>query len=56
MSESKDLDDREIELEEALDLIIGLGSGALLSCIPGRLAYFEGEGPSDRCVLYRPAV
>src|SRR5262245_62041045 len=53
LSERDDLDDRELELEDALDSIIGHGAGALLSCIPGRLAYFEGEGPGDRCVLYR---
>jgi hypothetical protein len=30
--------------------------GTLLSCIPGKLAYYEGEGPSDRCILERRAI
>ena len=56
MAESDDLDDREMPLELALDSVVASGMGALLSCIPGRLAYFEGESAGDRGVLYRPAV
>src|SRR5690349_14816252 len=36
-----DLDGREMQLGEALDAICGWGSGAFVSCIPGRLGYFE---------------
>jgi len=30
-----------------------MGNGTLLSCIPGRLGYFEGEDPGERYVLAR---
>jgi hypothetical protein len=42
-------------LGEALLQIVGAGNGTLISCTPGTLAYYEGEGPSDRCILARPA-
>jgi hypothetical protein len=32
-----------MELLAALKQIVGNGTGTVLSCIPGRLAYFEGE-------------
>jgi hypothetical protein len=47
------LDGKRLPLAEALDAVIGLGSGTLLSCVPGKLGYYEGEGPSDRCILAR---
>jgi hypothetical protein len=47
------LDGKRLPLAEALDAVIGFGSGTLLSCVPGKLGYYEGEGPSDRCVLVR---
>lgn len=55
VSYSDELDGREIPLCEAVTAIHGWGS-ALLSCIPGRLAYFEGEMPDSRCILQRTAV
>lgn len=36
-----DLDGREMPLGEALDAIIGMGNGAFVSCIPGRLGFYE---------------
>jgi hypothetical protein len=54
VSELDKVDGRMAPLEEALTAIVGMGLGALLSCIPGRLAYYEGEMPGDRCILYRP--
>ena len=53
ISESSDLDGRALPLEEALGEIIGRGMGTLVSCIPGRLAYFEGESPGERYLLER---
>jgi len=47
------LDGREMPLDEVLTRIVGCFEGTLLSCIPGKLGFFEGEGPEDRCVLRR---
>lgn len=44
ISEDSDFDGTEVELEKALSHIWGREIGTILSCIPGKLAYFEGEG------------
>jgi hypothetical protein len=36
--------------------VVGRGMGTLISCVPGQLAFFEGEGPSHRCILARAAI
>jgi hypothetical protein len=36
-------DGKDMELLTALQQIVGYGTGNVLSCIPGKLAYFEGE-------------
>jgi len=51
LSEADEMDGREIPLSEALGFILGRGIGTFLSCIPGRLAYFEDE--DGRYVLER---
>jgi len=56
VSEASALDGRRLPLRTALEEVIGYGMGTLLSCIPGKLAYYEGEGPSDRCILERRAI
>jgi len=43
VSESNELDGREMELEAAIDAVLGMGMGTIVSCIPGRLAYYEAE-------------
>ena len=53
ISIDSDLDGRTVALGEALTRIHGLGSGTLLSCVPGSLGYFEGEGIGARYVLER---
>lgn len=35
------LDGLEMPLDEALKRIVGMGSGAYISCVPGRLGFFE---------------
>jgi len=47
------LDRRLMPLEEALNQVVGGGAGSLISCIPGRLGYFEGEEPGHRYILER---
>jgi hypothetical protein len=36
------IDGRQMKLEEALE-VIGLGTGTIVSCLPGKLAFFESE-------------
>lgn len=56
VSEKRDLDGQTMPLDAALDAVVGRGMGTLLSCIPGRLGYFEGEGSGKRYVLERRAA
>ena len=50
---ASDLDGEEMELEDALSATIGYGIGTVLSCIPGKLGYFEAEDQGERYLLYR---
>jgi|SRR5450755_3508587 len=43
----------DIELLSALEQVVGYGHGAVISCIPGRLGYFEGEW-KERFILEKP--
>jgi hypothetical protein len=54
ITEHSDLDDKDVPLEEALEEIVGRGMGAILSCIPGRLAFMETE--DERFILERERV
>lgn len=54
LSESADLDGREMPLADALNAVVGRGMGTLISCLPGRLGYYEGEEPGEGYVLARP--
>jgi hypothetical protein len=51
ISENSQLDAREMNLEAALKETIGYGMGTIISCIPGKLAYFEDE--DGRYILQR---
>ena len=51
-AESDALDGRELRLGDALSAIIGRDYGAVVSCLPGTLAFYEGE--DCRFVLHRP--
>jgi hypothetical protein len=35
------VDGREMSLRDALDATIGMGEGVFVSCIPGRLGFYE---------------
>ena len=54
LSSSSSLDEQEMPLRDALDEIVGSSDGTFVSCIPGKLAYFEGEEPNERYILERP--
>jgi hypothetical protein len=47
------LDGTYCELLQALQVTVAVAAGTVICCIPGKLAYFEGEHPGDRSVLHR---
>lgn len=51
ISENRDLDGREMDLESALRQTIGCQMGTFISCIARKLAYFENE--DGRFILQR---
>jgi hypothetical protein len=53
LSSSSSLDGQEVPLYDALDDVVGSSDGTFVSCIPGKLAYFEGEEPNERYILER---
>ena len=53
ISTNKEIDQKRIALSEVLQSIVDGSDGTLLSCIPGRLAYFEGESPGECFILER---
>jgi len=48
ISEFNDMDGREMELLFALDEVVGRDMGAILCCVPGKLAFVESE---DGCFI-----
>jgi hypothetical protein len=50
ISVDPDLDGRTMELPDAL---MALSEGTLVCCVPGKLAYYEGEPPKNRFILQR---
>ena len=53
MSGDRDIDGREMSLSDALDEIVGVNIGTFVSCLPGKLGYFEMEDLSERYILER---
>lgn len=53
ISQNREIDGKRLALSLALEEIVGKGDGSILSCIPGKLAYFEGEEPHERYILER---
>ncbi len=51
LAANSQLDGREMRLREALDAIIGDGEGAFISCIPGRLGFYEGAEMKSSYIL-----
>ncbi len=52
-SENDRDDTARMDLLEALTACVGCGFGTVISCIPGQLAFYEGEGPGVRHLLTR---
>jgi hypothetical protein len=53
MSSNGAIDGEDISLRRALEETVGQGAGTLISCVPGKLAYFEFEDPGERYILER---
>jgi len=53
ISEDVTIDGKILNLTDALDRVIGSGMGSIISCIPGKLAYFEGEDINHRFLVKR---
>jgi hypothetical protein len=53
MSDNPEIDNREMSLRDALSKTVAMDAGTLISCIPGKLAYFEMEGFEGRYILER---
>ena len=53
MSSNDELDGQDLALGEALQDTIGKGFGTFLSCISGKLAYYESEEANFRYLLQR---
>lgn len=47
-------DGREVDLDSALRQICLQASGAILSCLPGRLAYYRPRAPEPGLLFERP--
>jgi hypothetical protein len=56
ISTIRELDGRDMPLDDALAQIVASFDGTLVSCILGRLGYFEGEAHNDRFILERTAA
>jgi hypothetical protein len=54
ISEYPTLDGTEVQLSDALDTIVGSGVGSVVSCLPGVLAYYEGEVRTRFILQRRP--
>jgi hypothetical protein len=53
MSDNRDIDGKEMSLPDALSATVGMDCGTLISCIPGKLGYFELEAFDGRYILQR---
>jgi hypothetical protein len=54
MSEQTELDGSLMPVADALNRVVGHGCGTFLSCVPGKLGYYEGEDPEERYLLRLP--
>jgi hypothetical protein len=52
-SEWDQVDQKVLELEEAIVTLLGCQMGSVASCVPGVLGYWEGEEPHDRYICFR---
>jgi len=53
MSSDPDIDGKEMELHQALMTVVDSNIGTVVSCIAGKLGYFEFEDIGERYILER---
>jgi hypothetical protein len=53
MSSNPEIDEQDMLLRKALEETVGQTMGTLISCVPGKLAYFEFEDAGERYILQR---
>jgi hypothetical protein len=53
ISEHSDYDSLSMNLSEAIQLLLNSGIAFFLSCIPGKLVYYEGEDTNERYLLVK---
>ena len=51
ISADRDIDNRELPLDDALAETVGMNMGTFISCIPGKLGYFEFEDIGERYIF-----
>jgi hypothetical protein len=51
ISQCKELDGCEMPVKEAINEVFGIGLGSVVSCLPGKIAYYDGEMPKDKWLL-----
>lgn len=54
ISEDRNLDNRALPLREAMEAIWGGSMGTILSCVPGKLAFFRSEEMKSDTLLEHP--
>jgi hypothetical protein len=54
ISEDKSLDGQELPLDTTMEKIWGVCRGTVLSCVPGKLAFFRGEAMKSEYLLQHP--
>ena len=52
-SNYSELDQKSFSIDDAVSKMLGHQMGSVASCIPGKLAYWEAEGPNDRIICFR---
>ena len=54
ISSSQLLDGQHMPTAAGLAAVMGSGNGAFISCLPGKLGYFEGEDRGGGRIVWRP--
>ena len=52
MAEHSKYDQKYMQIDDALKALFSCGIGYIISCIPGRLLYFEAENNNERYFLH----
>ena len=53
VSTDASLDRATRDLSDTINQVFAFVEGTIIFCVPGRLAYYEGEAPKNRFILYR---